>query len=144
MKRKTIRYTFDIFSKIFWSFLAVGIFYAISLFVNDFGYDYFIFPLVSFLIIFMCGVNVGKALEKMSKSTTIGHVSNYSVRAKNNKNVVDHTVFKVNEDTDRVVTTKKILKEVKEDDKIHIKVFNYNDLVMNDNSDINDIKERER
>ena len=125
--------TLDILIKIFFAFIIVFSFYFVTLFVNSFAFDYFIFPLVAILTIFVCGVNVGKSLEKLKTNESIG----FFTRKKNNKNndySSEVTEFIVR-DNNREITNKKILKEVKEGNQVHIKVFNYNDIFDEEESE---------
>lgn len=121
-KGKTIRQTMDIFTKIVIAFVLVYLLFILSEIINNFAYDYFIFPFFSILIIFICGVNVGKSLERMKRNISIGYFSK-------SKDVNDNekTEFYIN-DRIQIITNKKILKEVQDGDKVHIKTFNYNEI----------------
>lgn len=127
-KGKFLKETLDILTKIFFAFVIVFSFYFVSEKINNFAFDYFIFPLVSIITIFICGINVGRSLEKLKTNEPIGF---FTKRRKNDESEMElsgKTEFIVN-DNSRVVTNKKILKEVEEGNQIHIKVFNYNDLI---------------
>ena len=123
-KSKTFGQTIDILVKIFSSFIIVFFFYFLGKFVNNFAYNYFVFPLVAIVIVFVCGVNVGRSLEKMKTNEKIGFFTRENKKIKDDRKETEFIVS----DTNRIVKNKKILKEVSEGDKIHIKVFNYNDL----------------
>ena len=130
-KRRFFRQTLDVSMKILSAFVIVFVLYFISTLVNNFAYDYFVFPLISVTVIFVCGVNVGRSLEKIKVNDAIGFFTKEDKKEEiNNKT----TEFVIN-DSGREVTNKKVLKEIKDGDKVHIKVFNYNDII--------DDKERE-
>ena len=109
--------------KIVLAFILVFGLFALSEIINYFAYDYFVFPFLSVLIIFVCGVNVGKSLERIKNNKSIGFFTKTKEISKNN----DKTEFYIN-DRIQIVTNKKILKEVQDGDKVHIKTFNYNDI----------------
>lgn len=113
----------DIIIKILIAFIIVFVLYLISKFVNNFAYDYFAFPLISMVIMFLCGVNVGKSLEKVKNKQCIG----FFTKIKNDNHINEKTEFYIN-DKIQIITNKKILKEVQEGDKVHIKTFNYNEI----------------
>ena len=71
-KGKFLKETLDILTKIFVAFVIVFIFYFASEKINNFAFDYFIFPLVSIITIFICGINVGRSLEKLKTNEPIG------------------------------------------------------------------------
>ena len=71
----------------------------------------------------MCGVNVGKSLEKIKDNKSIGAFTKEKEKLKND----ERTEFYVN-DRIQIVTNKKILKEVQEGNKVHIKMFDYNEI----------------
>ena len=127
-KGKLLWQTLDIFSKIFFSFVLVFVLYYIGDIVNSFVYNYFVFPLVATTIIFLCGVNVGRSLERMKTNEAIGFFTRQGDCKKNVVTKRDETEF-IAIDVQRPSANKKILKEVEEADKIHVKVFNYNDVV---------------
>ena len=119
--------TADIFFKILVSFIMVFVLYFISELVNNFIYNFFVFPLLSITIIFVCGVNVGRSLERISMNQNlIGTHKKNSIKTKE-KESLENTEFVIN-DTNNISKNKKILKEFKEGDKIHIKVINYDDI----------------
>lgn len=118
--------TLDILTKIFSSFILVFLLYFISEKVNYFAYNYFIFPTVIIIIIFVCGLNVGRSLEKIKRNEEIGF---FTKRKKNVKEESYEPTEFIVKDTTRIVTNKKILKEVEDGNQIHIKVMNYNDVV---------------
>lgn len=126
-KRKTIRQTIDILVKIVVAFFLVFILFLFSEIINDFSYDYFIFPFLSIIIIFVCGVNVGKSLERIKNNSSIGFFTKEKDFKDNEK-----TVFYIN-DKIQIITNKKILKEVQDGDKVHIKTFNYDELYLDKN-----------
>ena len=98
--------------------------YFSSKFVNNFAYDYFVFPLLSITIIFVCGVNVGRSLERIKTNQNLVMKHGGSIKK---TETIEKTEFIIN-DTNNINKSKKILKEVEEGDKIHIKVINYNDI----------------
>jgi len=124
-KGRFFRQTIDVYMKILSAFIIVFILYFISEMVNHFAYDYFIFPLISITVIFMCGVKVGRSLEKIKINASIGY---FTKDDNKEDSYTKSTEFIIN-DNGREVTNKKILKEVRDGDKVHIKVFNYNDIV---------------
>ncbi len=125
-KGKTFEQLLDIILKVFGTFLFVFILYIISKKTNSFAYDYFIFPFISIIFIFMCGVNVGKCLEKIKRNEEIGFFTKNKKKKNQTKEI--QTEFTINGKTE-ILPDKKILKEVKENDTIHIKVFNYDDVI---------------
>ena len=130
-KGRFFRQTIDVYIKILSAFIIVFVLYFISEIVNNFAYDYFIFPLISITVIFMCGVNVGRSLEKIKINESIGY---FTKDDKKDESCAKSTEFVIS-DNGREVTNKKILKEIKDGDKVHIKVFNYNDIVDNKESE---------
>lgn len=120
--------TLDILVKIILAFIILFICYLIGNFINDFAYHYFIFPLVSFVTIFVCGINVGRSLEKMKRNEPIGF---FTRGLKNNEEVVGKTEFEI-KDNVKITTNKKVLKEFKDGDSVHLKIFNYNDIEENE------------
>lgn len=126
-----VKQTADIFFKILISFIIVFLLYFSSEFVNNFAYDYFVFPLLAITVIFLCGVNVGRSLEKIKTNQNLV-VKNNSASKKTE--TVGKTEFIIN-DTNNVSKNKKILKEVEDGDKIHIKVINYDDINNEGNCD---------
>lgn len=121
-KGKIIRQTTDIFVKIVFAFILVFLLFILSEMINNFAYDYFVFPFLSIIIIFVCGVNVGKSLEKMKNNESIGFFTKIKAVENNEK-----TEFYIN-DKIQIITNKKILKEVEDGDKVHIKTFNYDEI----------------
>ncbi len=119
-----VKQTAEIFLKILISFIIVFMLYFSSEFVNNFVYDYFIFPLLSITIIFICGVNVGRSLERIKINQNLVMKHGGSIKK---TETIEKTEFIIN-DTNNINKSKKILKEVEEGDKIHIKVINYNDI----------------
>ena len=75
------------------------------------------------MIVFICGVKVGSSLEKMRKNESIGLFT----KNKNVTNKKSDTEFFV-KDNYEIVTNKKILKE-EVGDRVHIKTFNYDEIV---------------
>ena len=114
----------DILIKILLAFLLVFGLFSFSEIINSFAYDYFVFPLISTIIIFVCGVNVGKSLERIKNNVSIGFFTKVKEVRNNEK-----TEFYIN-DNIQIVTNKKILKEVQDGDKVHIKTFNYNEIQL--------------
>ena len=132
IKWKFFRQILDILTKIFSAFVIVFLFYFVGKIFEDFAYNYFIFPLVAVLTIFICGVNVGRSLEKLKTNDAIGFFTrNKKIGTVENLSTSEKTEFII-KDTSRIVTNKKILKEVQDGDKIHLKVFNYNDFENNE------------
>ena len=127
-KGNSIRQAIDILLKIAFAFIIVFVFYFVCKIIGSFAYNYFIFPLVSITIIFICGVNVGRSLEKLKTNDPIGFFTRKNKNVETTNELYEKTEFTI-QDTYRVVENKKILKEVAEGDKIHIKVFNYNDII---------------
>jgi len=132
-KGKTIRQTLDILIKIFAAFVMVFVLYLISKSIEEFAYNYFIFPFISIIIIFICGINVGRSLEKIKKNKPIGFFTK-TIEKENKETKTEFTI----KDNYEIVTSKKILKEAEDGDKVHIKTFNYNDINFN-NDDREDI-----
>jgi hypothetical protein len=128
IKGKLIRQTIDILIKIFSAFIIVFVLYFVGETINNFVFNYFIFPLISIVAIFLCGVNVGRSLEKLKTNEPIGFFSRklQSRNVEESDNVITEFIAR---DSGRLVTNKKILKEIKDGDKVHIKVLNYNDIV---------------
>lgn len=110
----------DIMVKIIFSFAIVFAVYLVSKEVNNFAFSYFIFPFISYIVIFICGINVGKSLEKIRNNESTGIFT----RKKNNKG---RTEFKINE---RIIayTDKKIIKQLENGDRVHVKAKNYDEL----------------
>ena len=71
-KGRTIRQTIDIMTKILTTFVLVFVMYFSTKIINNFAYDYFVFPIAAIVSVFMCGVNVGKSLEKIKDNKSIG------------------------------------------------------------------------
>lgn len=127
-KGKFIRQLADILMKIFSAFIIVFILYFTTKIIKDFAYTYFVFPLISIVIIFVCGINVGRSLEKVKRNEPVGcFTKKIKVNNSNLDNIIG-TEFIV-KDTRRCITNKKILKEVEDGDKIHVKVTNYNEII---------------
>lgn len=128
-KNSTINQTVNIMIKIFVAFIIVYFLYFLGEKTNNFTYDYFIFPILAILVIFICGVKVGRALERMKNSQTKTNT------VKNNKDV--NTEFVIQE-RKAIITNKKVISEKYFEDKIHKKVYNYDNL-----SDKDDVEESE-
>ena len=122
-KAKTLKSSIDIFVKILTAFFVVFILYLVSKGINNFVYDYFFFPFISFIIVFICGINVGKGLERMKKNQ-----QNKPYQYDNFKEETK-TEFHVNERV-KIITNKKILKELEDGNIVHVKTFNYNEIDM--------------
>ncbi len=107
----------DISLKIIFSFAIVFAVYLVSKEVNSFAFSYFVFPFVSYIVIFICGINVGKSLEKIKNNESTGLFT----RKKKSEN---RTEFKINE---RIMayTNKKIIKQLENGDRVHVKAKNY-------------------
>lgn len=122
-KGKTFRQMLDIYTKIFIAFILVFIMYIIGKSINLFIYSYFIFPFLSIIIIFLCGVKVGKALEKIKDNKSIGVFT----KEKETKKSDNNTEFVIKDEYE-IITNKKILKEIEDGEKVHVKIFNYDDI----------------
>ena len=110
----------DISLKIIFSFAIVFAVYLVSKEVNNFAFSYFVFPFISYIVIFICGINVGKSLEKIKNNESIGLFT----RKKKNES---RTEFKINE---RIIayTDKKIIKQLENGDRVHVKAKNYDEI----------------
>lgn len=122
-KGMTMRQTMDVIFKILIAFVIVFFLYFTSKLTDSFVYNYFLFPFFSIIVVFMCGVNVGKALEKMKNNKSTGF---FSKSIENDKKETP-TEFKIN-NRNQIITTKKIVKESDDFEKVHIKVFDYDDV----------------
>ena len=116
-KNYTFNQTINIISKILIAFILVYLLYYIGEKTNSFTYDYFIFPILAVLIIFICGVKVGRTLESMKTKQS------KSINVKNNKN----TEFIVPERV-AIVTNKKVVSEKDFEEKVHKKIYDYDDV----------------
>ena len=121
-KGKTLGQILDILLKIVYAFVILLSLYFIGEFVENVVYHYFILPLVSFITVFICGINVGKSLEKIKHNESVGF---FTKSKEDNKN--EKTEFIIN-DSIKITTNKKVLKEFKDGDKVHLKSFNYDDI----------------
>lgn len=130
-KRQTFKQTLDILSKIFVAFFIVFILYKLNINVDVYAYNYFTFPLVSIIVIFICGINVGISLERIKDNKSIGFFTR--INSKNKKE--EKTEFVINEKSE-IITSKKILKDSEKNDKVHIKIFNYDDIIKDEEKDI--------
>lgn len=119
--------TLDILTKIIVVFMVLFMFYLVDKFINNFAYHYFVFPLSCFVSVFICGISVGKSLEKIKDNEPIGF---FTRGLKSNKRFDNRTEFEI-KDNLRITTNKKVLKEFKEGDSVHLKIFNYNDIEKN-------------
>ena len=128
-EKRNLNQTIEILKKIIISFSIVFILYLISYLVNNFAFDYFIFPFISFIVVFVCGIHVGKGLEKMKCATYSGYSEKND---EDNKN--DKTEFHVN-DRVKIVTNKKIIKELENGEIVHVKTFNYNEINLEEEKD---------
>ena len=72
---------------------------------------------------FVCGLNVGRSLEKIKHNESIGHFT----RSKEDGIKNEKTEFVIR-DNIKITTNKKVLKEFKDGDKVHLKTFNYDDI----------------
>lgn len=122
-KSKTFSQILDILTKIVCAFIILFVLYLIGEFLEDFAYHYFVFPLVSFVTVFVCGLNVGRSLEKIKHNESIGHFT----RSKEDGIKNEKTEFVIR-DNIKITTNKKVLKEFKDGDKVHLKTFNYDDI----------------
>lgn len=120
-KRKIFSQMLDIITKIIIAFIIVFLLYIISKLINNFAYDYFIFPFASIVIIFVCGIKVGVSLERIKDNKSIGIFT----KEKHEELPEKNTEFFVKERSE-IVTSKKIIKE--DEDKVHIKSFDYDDI----------------
>ena len=121
-KGKTFGQILDILLKIVYAFVILLSLYFIGEFVENVVFHYFILPLVSFVTVFICGINVGKSLEKIKHNESVGFFTKSKEENKNEK-----TEFIIN-DSVKITTNKKVLKEFKDGDKVHLKAFNYDDI----------------
>ena len=129
-KGRNLKPIIEILKKILISFSIVFVLYLISYLINNFAYDYFIFPFISFIVVFMCGIHVGKGLERMSKKS-----KGYSLEDNDDSQYgEDKTEFHVN-DKVKIVTNKKIIKELENGEIIHVKTFNYNEINLEEEKD---------
>lgn len=113
----------DVIYKILFAFIIVFLLYFLGKLLNSSSYDYFVFPFIAVVIIFICGVDVGKSLEKMK------HHESSGVFTKNNDNKKKETSiteFYV-DDTKQIITNKKVLKDLEEGNKVHIKTYEINE-----------------
>lgn len=110
----------DISLKIIFSFAIVFAVYLVSKEVNNFAFSYFVFPFISYIVIFICGINVGKSLEKIKNNESTGLFT----KKKKSEN---RTEFKINE---RIMayTNKKIIKQLENGDRVHVKAKNYDEI----------------
>ena len=131
-KGRTLKQTIDILAKIMISFIIVFVLYIISKIVNNFAYDYFIFPFISFIIVFICGINVGKGLEKMKVKSESNTFEISDARTEND--LESKTIFHVNDKVE-IVTNKKIIKELENGEIVHVKTFNYNEINLEEEKD---------
>lgn len=106
----------DVIYKIIIAFIIVFGLYFISKFVNSFAYEYFIFPFISVVVIFVCGINVGRALEKIKHNESTGIFTKQKKENDDGKG----TEFII-DDTKEIITNKKILKELEEGEIVHVK-----------------------
>lgn len=120
-KSKSIGELLDITIKVLLPFMIVFFIYFISEKINDFAFSYFIFPFISCIIVFVCGINVGKSLEKIKNNEPIG------IFTKNKNDKSEITEFKINERL-IVKTDKKIIKQLENGERVHIKAKNFDDL----------------
>lgn len=120
-KSKSIRELLDIIIKIICPFIIVFIIYFISTKLNDYTFSYFVFPFVSCIVVFICGINVGKSLERIKNNEPIGMFTKNKTL---NENI---TEFKINESI-TVKTDKKIIKQLENGERVHIKAKNYDDI----------------
>ena len=121
-KGKTFGQILDILLKIIYAFIILLFLYFVGEFIENVVYHYFILPLVSFITVFICGVNVGKSLEKIKRGESVGFFTKSKGEVEN-----ERTEFVIN-DNIRITTNKKVLKEFKDGDKVHLKAFNYDDI----------------
>ena len=121
-KSKTFGQILDILTKILGAFIIVFLLYFIGKIINTFAYNYFIFPFASVIIVFVCGINVGKSLEKIKHREAIGV---FSKERKKNYKDIGKTEFVVR-DRRQILTNKKILKELEDGEIVHVKNYQYN------------------
>ena len=135
---KTIGQFLDVLYKILIAFIIVFVLYFIGNFIETFAYDYFIFPFLSIIIIFVCGVNVGKSLEKIKHNESTG-IFTKDIKKDTNENITEFII----EDTREIITNKKILKELEDGDKVHVKTYQIHETYLDDENEIEDSKESE-
>ena len=81
------------------------------------------------MIIFICGVKIGIALERIKDNKPIGVFTKISENDKKKQIVTEFTI----RDNYEIVTKKKILKELEDGEKVHIKIFNYDEIEEKNN-----------
>jgi len=131
-KGKTIGQFLDVIYKVLFTFVIVFALYFIGRFVDSFAYDYFILPFVSSIILFICGVNVGRSLERIRHNESTG------VFTKSRKEKLQDISEFIVDDSRPIITNKKILKELEDGDKVHVKT---NQISENEGSDEEEVKE---
>ena len=85
----------------------------------------------------MCIVNTDSIvhrLEKMKTNDAIGYFTRKYKSVINGEDDLEKTEFIVG-DNRKIVTNKKIMKEVQDGDKVHIKVLNYNEIIDEEESE---------
>lgn len=120
-KGRFFRQMGDFFIKISVSFSIVLILYYFSKKIDNFAYDYFLFPSISITVIFLCGVNVGRSLERIKNNEKIGFLTKNDSCESESKEITEFIVsekFVMN-------TNKKVIEDKEE--TIHKKVLNYDD-----------------
>lgn len=113
----------DVIYKILFAFIIVFLLYFLGKILDSSSYDYFVFPFISVVIIFVCGVNVGKSLEKIKHHESSGVFTKSSDCNKKTEAVTEFYV----DDTRPIITNKKILKDLEEGNKVHIKTYEINE-----------------
>lgn len=140
-KPRLIGQFMDVIYKIIIAFIIVFVLYFVSRFVNSFAYEYFIFPFVSIVVVFVCGINVGRSLEKIKHNESTGIFT----RAKIDNEDKQITEFII-EDTREIITNKKILKELEDGDIVHVKtnkIHEPEEVIILGTKDSEELKERD-
>lgn len=140
-KPRLIGQFMDVIYKIIIAFIIVFMLYFISRFVNSFAYEYFIFPFISIVVVFVCGINVGRSLEKIKHNESTGIFTKNKKQSENN----EKTEFII-DDTREIITNKKILKELEDGDIVHVKtskIHEPEDVIILGTRDSEEMKERD-
>lgn len=140
-KPRLIGQFMDVIYKIIIAFVIVFVFYFVSRFVNSFAYQYFIFPFMSVVVVFICGISVGRSLEKIKHNEPTGIFT----RDKKESENTQITEFII-DDTREIITNKKILKELEDGDIVHVKTNRMHEpeeVIILGTRDSEEIKERD-
>lgn len=125
-KKKIYKLLIDLMLKIIISFSLIFILYLLSKkIIVSYSYTYFIFPSLSIIIVFICGVNVGKTLERIRNNDERG----FFIKNKSKNNTIEDSEYIIS-DTRQIITNKKILRQLEEGEKVHVKIH---DIDIDDN-----------